>query len=104
MEISQVLQGGSVAKPASASIDSAFHPTRNTVWVNGLWFLSLSLSIAVSLAAMLAKQWCYYFLSARAGDAISQAEERQKRFNGLKDWRMRGILQLLPMLMHLSLG
>ncbi|KAG9086552.1 hypothetical protein FS749_003567 [Ceratobasidium sp. UAMH 11750] len=84
--------------------EAEFHPTRNAVWINCLWFLSLSLSIAVSLAAMLAKQWCYYYLSARNGDTITQAEERQKRYGGLAKWRMRGILEHLPMLMHIALA
>ncbi|KAG9082658.1 hypothetical protein FRC06_004907 [Ceratobasidium sp. 370] len=53
---------------------------------------------------MLAKQWCYYFLYARTGDAISQAEQRQKRYDGLTKWRMQGILEQLPVLMHLSLA
>lgn len=107
IEIANILRGptGSPPTETSGPIDVAkFSPTVNAVWVNGLWFFSLSLSVAVSLAAMLAKQWCYYFLSARTGDPITQAEERQKRYNGLEKWRMKKILEFLPILMHLSLG
>ncbi|CAE6477402.1 unnamed protein product [Rhizoctonia solani] len=35
----------------------AFVPSRTTVIINTLWYLSLSLSIATSLMAMLAKDW-----------------------------------------------
>ncbi|KAG8791489.1 hypothetical protein FRC12_009079 [Ceratobasidium sp. 428] len=107
-EISRSLQAGGVQPPltggSSTSTDAEFHPTHFAVWVNCLWFLSLSLSMAVSLAAMLAKQWCYYYLSGRSGDTITQAEERQKRYGGLAKWRMRGILEHLPMLMHIALA
>ncbi|QRV95285.1 hypothetical protein RhiJN_23303 [Ceratobasidium sp. AG-Ba] len=108
MEISQKLDGDRDQSPSARSANAAivldFSPSNNAVWVNCLWFLSLSISVAVSLAAMLAKQWCFYYLSSRTGDTITQAEERQKRFGGLAKWRMRGILEHLPMLMHIALG
>ncbi|KAG8712133.1 hypothetical protein FRC09_020200 [Ceratobasidium sp. 395] len=107
-EISWVLQSRGAQAPlavrSNTSADAEFRPTRNAVWINCLWFLSLSLSVAVSLAAMLAKQWCYYYLSGRSGDSITQAEERQKRYGGLAKWRMQGVLEHLPMLMHIALG
>ncbi|KAG8794743.1 hypothetical protein FRC12_022075 [Ceratobasidium sp. 428] len=108
-EISQTLQANGAqtqiaGRSGFAVNDESFQPTTSAVWINCLWFLSLSLSIAVSLAAMLAKQWCYYYVSARNGDTITQAEERQQRFSGLASWRMRGILEHLPMLMHILLG
>ncbi|KAG9082053.1 hypothetical protein FRC06_005264, partial [Ceratobasidium sp. 370] len=108
LDISQAIRGdltgGSTTPPARSEVESNFHPTATAVWVNALWFLSLSLSVAVSLVTMLAKQWCYYFLYARTGDAITQAEQRQKRYDGLTKWRMQGILEQLPVLMHLSLA
>ncbi|KAG8699717.1 hypothetical protein FRC08_005137 [Ceratobasidium sp. 394] len=107
-EISRALQTNGAQNAlidhSDSSSDAEFHPKRHAIWVNCLWFLSLSLSIAVALAAMLAKQWCYYYLSARSGDTITQAEERQKRYGGLAYWRMRGILEHLPMLMHIALA
>ncbi|KAG9080542.1 hypothetical protein FRC06_006456, partial [Ceratobasidium sp. 370] len=107
-EISRALQTNgaqnAVIDQSDPGSDAEFHPKRNAIWVNCLWFLSLSLSVAVSLAAMLAKQWCYYYLSTRNGDTITQAEERQKRYSGLAKWRMRGILEHLPMLMHVALA
>ncbi|KAG8791484.1 hypothetical protein FRC12_009074 [Ceratobasidium sp. 428] len=107
-EISQRLQGNAAGRSSTNLLDTAddveFEPTRSAVWVNCLWFLSLSISIAVSLAAILAKQWCYYYLSARTGDTITQAEDRQKRYNGLTKWRMQGLLEHLPMFMHISLA
>ncbi|QRV80889.1 activating signal cointegrator 1 complex subunit 3 [Ceratobasidium sp. AG-Ba] len=108
IEISQALRASAPQQGLSAlpqfKSDSEFHPNEHTVWVNCLWFLSLSISISVTLAAMLAKQWCYYFLSFRKGDTITQAEERQRRFNGLEKWRMREVLEHLPMLMHIALA
>ncbi|KAG8704050.1 hypothetical protein FRC09_003802 [Ceratobasidium sp. 395] len=104
LDISRAVRGETVAMQNDDATESGFQPTTSAVWVNALWFLSLSLSVVVSLVTMLAKQWCYYFLYARTGDAIAQAEERQRRFDGLMRWKMQGILEHLPVIMHLSLG
>ncbi|QRV96321.1 activating signal cointegrator 1 complex subunit 3 [Ceratobasidium sp. AG-Ba] len=80
-----------------------FSPAYSAVIVNILWFLSLSLSIAVSLIAMLAKDWCYKFMSGRSGQAYDQARRRQERWNGIDRWKMEEMLSYLPGLMHLAL-
>jgi len=41
----------------------SFTVTTNALWINGLWFASLTLSLAVSLLAILAKQWLNEFKS-----------------------------------------
>ncbi|KAF8603247.1 hypothetical protein BDV93DRAFT_407854, partial [Ceratobasidium sp. AG-I] len=71
--------------------------------VNVLWFLSLILSVAVTLIAMLAKEWCHLFMSGRDGNVHDQARKRQLRLEGLKRWKMEGIIPALPTLMHLAL-
>ncbi|KAG9123756.1 hypothetical protein FRC07_014048, partial [Ceratobasidium sp. 392] len=83
--------------------DPEFSPSGNAVLVNILWFLSLSLSVAVSLIAMLAKDWCYKFMSGRSGPAYVQARQRQRRWNGVEKWKMAEVLTYLPGALHLSL-
>ncbi|CAE6480399.1 unnamed protein product [Rhizoctonia solani] len=80
-----------------------FTPPSTAIWVNALWFLSLSLSVSVSLVAMLAKQWCHSYMSGRTGQPHVQARQRQRRLDGLERWKMPEILAFLPTLMHLSL-
>ncbi|KAF8872854.1 hypothetical protein CPB85DRAFT_1190669, partial [Mucidula mucida] len=36
---------------------SIFHPTRTATWVNGLWFVSLTISLTTALVAVATKQW-----------------------------------------------
>ena len=81
-----------------------FIPSRASVLVNTLWLASLMISVGVSLMAMLAKKWCYKFLSARPGPYYEQARRRQKRWDGIVLWRMQGVMNGLPLLMHLALG
>ncbi|CAE6423775.1 unnamed protein product, partial [Rhizoctonia solani] len=82
---------------------TAFHASARDICVNALWFLSLSLSVAVSLICMLAKEWCLEFMSGRIGPAGAQARRRQQRWDGLVNWKMKEIILVLPSLIHLSL-
>ncbi|QRV96300.1 hypothetical protein RhiJN_24318 [Ceratobasidium sp. AG-Ba] len=99
-----ITNGQRTTFPTDASpVDHSFSPPYSAVVVNVLWLLSLSLSIAVSLIAMLAKEWCYNFISGRSGQAYDQARRRQQRWNGIARWKMQEILSYLPGLMHLAL-
>lgn len=81
-----------------------FRPSTLAVIVNVFWFLSLTLSLFASLAAMLAKEWCFMFMSGRTGPPAAQARRRQQRLNGLVRWRMENVLMMLPALIQLALG
>ncbi|KAF8597826.1 hypothetical protein BDV93DRAFT_479016, partial [Ceratobasidium sp. AG-I] len=87
--------------PDPASI--TFTPSRASILVNSLWLTSLMISVGVSLMAMLAKKWCHKFLSARSGPHHEQARRRQKRWDSILAWRMQGVMDGLPLLMHLAL-
>ncbi|QRV94439.1 transmembrane protein [Ceratobasidium sp. AG-Ba] len=80
-----------------------FSPTHSAVVVNILWLLSLSLSVAVSLIAMLAKEWCYKFMTGRSGPAYNQARRRQQKWNGIERWKMQELVNALPGLLHAAL-
>ncbi|CCO33703.1 hypothetical protein BN14_07788 [Rhizoctonia solani AG-1 IB] len=83
--------------------ESRFSPSWSAICVNLLWFLSLSISILVSLIAMLSKEWCSQFMSGRTGSPVAQARRRQQRWDGLVKWKMEGVLTFLPSLIHLAL-
>ncbi|EUC59423.1 transmembrane protein, putative [Rhizoctonia solani AG-3 Rhs1AP] len=79
-----------------------FSPRLVDVCINALWFFSLSLSAAVALLAMLAKEWCYLFMSDRIGDPWSQTKTRQQRWMGIEMWKMEELIMFLPSFIHLS--
>ncbi|KAF8675638.1 hypothetical protein RHS04_06653 [Rhizoctonia solani] len=82
---------------------SEFLPSSAAIQVNILWFTSLSLSVAVALIAIVAKDWCYQFMATRTGPALVQGRRRQLRWEGIEQWRMREILNVLPLMMHAAL-
>ncbi|KAK0227862.1 hypothetical protein IW262DRAFT_1478994 [Armillaria fumosa] len=44
-----------------------FVPTAADVWVNGLWFTSLFLSLTIALVAVLVKQWLHHYVALPSG-------------------------------------
>ncbi|KAG9088528.1 hypothetical protein FS749_002097 [Ceratobasidium sp. UAMH 11750] len=88
-------------QPVSSTATSS--PPCSAVVANVLLLLSLSLSVVVSLFAMLGKEWCYKFMSGRYGQIYDQARRRQKRWNGIELWKMSEVLMYLPWVMHLAL-
>ncbi|CAE6499925.1 unnamed protein product [Rhizoctonia solani] len=101
-----IAQGNQSLAPRSTepdTLDEEFSPSRIAVCINILWFLSLALSVAASLIAMLAKEWCYLFMAGRTGQPCLQARRRQQRWDAMVKWKMPELLMFLPSLMHMSL-
>ncbi|KAF9003467.1 hypothetical protein BDZ89DRAFT_1080996 [Hymenopellis radicata] len=83
-----------------------FTPAAIDIWVNGLWFTSLILSLASALFAVLIKQWIRHYndMSFVSGTARERSLIRQYRFMGLQKWHVPALIGILPVLMHLSLA
>ncbi|QRV79750.1 transmembrane protein [Ceratobasidium sp. AG-Ba] len=106
--ISQTLLPSTNGQPNStASVDipdpDGFSAPMSAICVNALWFLSLSLSVAVSLIAMLAKDWARSYVAELTGQPYQQARKRQRRWDGLREWKVPEVIQFLPSILHLSL-
>ncbi|KAG9089379.1 hypothetical protein FRC06_001574 [Ceratobasidium sp. 370] len=82
---------------------SPFVAPTSAVCVNALWFLSLSLSVAVSLIAMLGKDWARGYIAELTGQPYQQARKRQQRWDALREWNMPEVIMFLPSLLHLAL-
>ncbi|CAE6472008.1 unnamed protein product [Rhizoctonia solani] len=80
-----------------------FIPSLSARWINGIWFMSLGLSLSAALIAMLGKEWLTTFQSSRPRSSRRLAYIRQSRLKGLEDWGVLHIVALLPTLLHVSL-
>ncbi|KDN33543.1 hypothetical protein RSAG8_13366, partial [Rhizoctonia solani AG-8 WAC10335] len=90
---------------ALSASNNDFHPTTSAVLINLAWFLSLALSITVSLLAMLVKQWGEGYRFGHGLTApYTQARTRQARYDRLKAWGTEDIVLALPVMMHGALG
>ncbi|KAL1724933.1 hypothetical protein EV714DRAFT_222247, partial [Schizophyllum commune] len=76
------------------------------LWVNGLWLTSLTMSLLIALAAVLARQWIQSFESAfdvMSGYSIDVATTREYRRDGFRRWRVKLIIRFLPVLLNVAL-
>lgn len=98
--------GGTVASvPKSVlAYDTTFVSSGSDVWINGLWLVSLALTLSTAVIAGLVKQWLHYYM-AEITDTTPKARAltRQFRYKGLLRWNVPGIIESLPILMNTSL-
>ncbi|SJL16695.1 uncharacterized protein ARMOST_20224 [Armillaria ostoyae] len=83
---------------------SDFCPTIFDSLINGLWFTSLSFSLATALFAVLTKQWIHQYIAMPSGTPQDRCRVRQFRYMGLEQWGVGFIIGLLPLLLSVSLG
>ncbi|KAF5352302.1 hypothetical protein D9758_011922 [Tetrapyrgos nigripes] len=74
------------------------------LWVNALFFASLSLALATALLSVLVKQWLQAYASLPNGNAMERTKIRQFRYEGFLNWRVTEIIGALPLVLHTSLA
>ncbi|KAL0948974.1 hypothetical protein HGRIS_009074 [Hohenbuehelia grisea] len=84
--------------------DTTFGPSRSDVWVNGLWFISLTLSLSTALLAVLFRQLLHQYTAIAYGTSRERSHIRQLRYDGLMKWRVPIVISLLPILLQVALG
>ncbi|KAL1672402.1 hypothetical protein EV122DRAFT_195596, partial [Schizophyllum commune] len=75
----------------------------NDLWVNGMWLVSLTLSLLTALFSVLAKQWIQHYNSLSAGSPRDRAILRQYRIDGFERWKVPSIVGFLPGLLTAAL-
>ncbi len=90
--------------PSPLNPTIAFVPAATDIWVNGLWFTSLFLSLTTALVAVLVKQWLHHYVALPSGTPRDRSFTRQFRYTGFQKWHVQVIIGLLPVLMHLALA
>ena len=91
-----------VASPPPSS--SPFAVPAWALYVNGLWFMSLIISLAASSLGMLVKSWLREYLASDWTSPQMQLRARQYRHPALVDWKVFEIAATLPLLIQLSLA
>ncbi len=99
-----IANGSHVETVSSLNPQTAFVPAATDVWVNGLWFVNLFLSLTTALVAVLVKQWLHHYVVLPSGTPRDRCFVRQYRYLGFQKWRVEVIVGVLPVLMHLALA
>lgn len=103
--IQRAVANGSSVNTITSPFDPsvAFVPASADIWVNGLWFTSLFLSLTTALIAVLVKQWLHYYVAPPSGTPRDRSLIRQFRHAGFRKWHVQIIIGLLPVIIHLAL-
>ncbi|KAG8944885.1 hypothetical protein FRC03_001878 [Tulasnella sp. 419] len=76
----------------------------SSILINSTFFVSLSLSLTAAFGIVTAKQWLNEYSKIGPIKALHlTGRERQAKFKGLQTWKLRFIIELLPLLLQLSL-
>ncbi|CCA66697.1 hypothetical protein PIIN_00377 [Serendipita indica DSM 11827] len=88
----------------SSSGTKEFTPPAFAVRVNSYFFASISCSLVAALGAVLALQWIgSYDVGLNATSAEGRALQRQMRWEGISNWKMREIISAFPVLLYVAL-
>ena len=96
----------------NASIPLAdFQPTNpnlvdaGAITQNALLYTSLSLCITVSMISLAAKLWLvsYNHQAFSVGSPYERAMKRQEAYNGVLVWNLRGVINILPVILLIAL-
>lgn len=85
---------------------STFSPQSYSVWVNSLWFLSLTLSLICALLATSLQQWARRYIRVTQPPRLCpHARARIRAFfsDGIDKSHLTNPVEVLPLLLHLSL-
>ncbi|KAI0645187.1 hypothetical protein C8Q79DRAFT_1011279 [Trametes meyenii] len=79
---------------------------RPAIWLNGLWFSSLILTLSATFIGILVKQWfdAYHSNMASSDRARETLRLRQYRFNNLVRWNVGTVIAVIPVLLHTALS
>jgi len=74
------------------------------VQVQCILYASLSASIFAAFLAMVGKQWLNQYSSTDVrGSAIERSQNRQRKLNGIVEWRFSNVMELLSLILQLAL-
>jgi len=79
-----------------------YAPSSAILWVNGLWFVSLTFSLTGAFGTILAKGWVSQFIPVSAGLPLVDACNRHRRFFGDDQRHLRAVISALPITLHIA--
>ncbi|KZT61119.1 hypothetical protein CALCODRAFT_412024, partial [Calocera cornea HHB12733] len=88
--------------PQGLDPSADFVPPSWAIRTNVAWMASLVLSLAVATFAMLSKSWIREYMRVLPAAPYDQAHHRQFRLEGIRQWSMGSIMEVLPILLHAS--
>ncbi|KAJ7861629.1 hypothetical protein B0H13DRAFT_1506624, partial [Mycena leptocephala] len=104
-KISSQLSASTNSSSVEAMVPAVFAPSAASLACNALWFASLGLSLSCALIATLVEQWARDFIKTTdmRPSPIIRARIFAYLYYGLRRFNMHSVVELIPLLLHLSL-
>ena len=105
-ELSTQPNGTKPSIPSSLSDPTqTYTPPTSGVWVNGLWFMSLVISLTCALLATMVQQWARRYQRVAYPRCSPHKKARIRAFykRGVEELRIPWAIEVLPALLHISL-
>jgi len=80
-----------------------FAPASFSIYINALYFVSLTLALSVSSVCILGKQWIREYEKDVAVSSRDAVRVRQARFDSLEAWKVPQIMAALPVILLAAL-
>jgi Family of unknown function (DUF6535) len=82
----------------------SFSPPVWAIWVNGLWFLSLAISLSCALLATFVQQWVprYLRVAYPRSSLLKRARIRAFYAEGIERFHFPRTVEIIPTLLHIS--
>ncbi|KAL1673671.1 hypothetical protein EV122DRAFT_222214 [Schizophyllum commune] len=104
IELVALQRAGSPDAVPSANVDlDTRSASAYDVAINSCFMVSLALSLATTLLAVLVKQWLVYYSAVPPGSARDHALIHRLRYKALKKWRVSEIVGIVPSALNVSL-
>ncbi|CAG8664127.1 7372_t:CDS:2, partial [Acaulospora colombiana] len=88
---------------SDTSNPEAFTPEASFLNINGLWFTSLTLTLASALGGVLSKGWIATHSSSSMRKTSNDAFARHLRSNRIRKWRVGAIISIVSLLIQIAL-
>ncbi|KAL1658608.1 hypothetical protein GGF50DRAFT_66904, partial [Schizophyllum commune] len=104
IELVALQRAGSPDAVPSANVDlDTRSASAYDVAINSCFMVSLALSLATTLLAVLVKQWLVYYSAVPPGSARDRALIHRLRYKALKKWKVSEIVGIVPSALNVSL-
>ncbi|KZO99180.1 hypothetical protein CALVIDRAFT_472004, partial [Calocera viscosa TUFC12733] len=97
-----LMSGGQPIDLSTIYQPPSFYIPWTALVVNGLWFVSLFLSLLAAVLAMLSKEWLSAYNDKVESIPLERVQQRQFRYMGLKKWLVPSIISFLPLSIHVA--
>ncbi|KAJ6484462.1 hypothetical protein C8R47DRAFT_1321532 [Mycena vitilis] len=104
-QISQQLAASANGSAFVVTPSPKFTPSGSALVCNGLWFISLGLSLSCALIATLLEQWARDFIhrSEIRSAPLIRARIFSFLYYGMKRFNMHAVVEIIPLLLHTAL-